>query len=49
MPNLVPTILPKLEAHRLPGLDTGPRTIHPYFGPEDERVELEIPLFGMVI
>ena len=31
MPNLVPAILPKLEAHRLPGLDTGPRTFHPYY------------------
>jgi len=31
MPNLVSSILPKLEAHRLPNLDTGLRTFHPYY------------------
>ena len=31
MPNLVPELLPKLEAHRLSGLETGPHTLHPYY------------------
>ena len=31
MPDLVPSILAKLEAHRLDGIDTGPHTQHPYY------------------
>jgi hypothetical protein len=32
MPNLVPSILSKLEAHRLDGIDSGPHTLHPFYG-----------------
>jgi hypothetical protein len=31
MPNLVPGLLPRLEAHHLPGLETGPHTHHPFY------------------
>ncbi len=31
MPNLVPTILPLLEEHRLPGLDAGAKVVYPYY------------------
>ena len=31
MPNLLPSILAKLEAHRLDGIDTGPHTLHPFY------------------
>ncbi len=32
MPNLMPSILARLEAHRLPGIDSGPHTLHPFYG-----------------
>lgn len=31
MDNLVPELLPRLENHRIAGLDTGPATLHPYY------------------
>ena len=31
MPNLVPTLLPRLEAARLPGLDAGPKAVYPSY------------------
>jgi len=31
MPNLVPSISAKLEAHRLAGIETGAHTLHPYY------------------
>ena len=32
MHNLLPTLLPRIEAHRLPGLDCGPEAMYPFYG-----------------